>query len=378
MGYFTLVVFMLIWLGIALAARRRRFSNVIAIGGGFIGSFFATGFVTYSLVSAGIFHFSAENNSGSANTTSNTSTRPGVMGRVDNATALVGEWSCKSDNGRITRERYSSDGLFSWRMDANRNGDAPVDRAITKIDGNYQLSANKLIFSLTRLRLEFAPEDAVYAQSLSSAGGNFVLVGAREIETQQEGSGGSAIIAIDGDNMQFRTISHIHNGVESSRDGPPDVCFRIGLSRPAAPTAPTPSMTKAASVPRQEPEPVANVVPASPAAPTSTLDEADAAATTVRAFYAALGRGDGEAASSFVIPEKRGAGHFAPESISRFYGSLIEPLQLTDLRPQGPGEYLVGYQFRASSRWCRGRAVVRVTQREGLILIEKIHPLDGC
>jgi hypothetical protein len=117
---------------------------------------------------------------------------------------------------------------------------------------------------------------------------------------------------------------------------------------------------------------------ASPAAPTSTVDEADAGATTVRAFYAALGRGDGEAASNFVIPEKRGAGPFAPDSISRFYGSLIEPLKLTDLKPQKPGEYLVGYQFRASSRRCQGRAIVTMTQREGLSLIDKIHPLDGC
>lgn len=117
---------------------------------------------------------------------------------------------------------------------------------------------------------------------------------------------------------------------------------------------------------------------ASPAAPTSTLDEADAGATTVRAFYAALGRGDGEAASNFVIPEKRGAGPFAPDSISRFYGSLIEPLKLTDLTSQKPGEYLVGYQFRASSRRCQGRAIVTMTQREGLSLIAKIHPLDGC
>ena len=117
---------------------------------------------------------------------------------------------------------------------------------------------------------------------------------------------------------------------------------------------------------------------ASPAVPTSTVNEADAGATTVRAFYAALGRGDGEAASTLVIPEKRATGNFAPASISLFYGSLIEPLRLTELRLQGPGEYLVGYQFRASSRRCRGRAVVTMTQREGAILIEKIHLLDGC
>jgi hypothetical protein len=110
----------------------------------------------------------------------------------------------------------------------------------------------------------------------------------------------------------------------------------------------------------------------------STLDEADSAATVVKAFYAALGRADGEAASNLVIPEKRGAGAFAPESIRRFYGSLKEPLQLTDFKSQGAGEFLVGYRFRASNRECLGRAIVTMAQRQRLILIERIHPLDGC
>jgi hypothetical protein len=118
--------------------------------------------------------------------------------------------------------------------------------------------------------------------------------------------------------------------------------------------------------------------PVKSSSPRSTPDEPDTAATTVRAFYAALGRGDGEAASNLMIPEKRGAGPFAPESISRFYGSLIEPLHLVDFNPQGSGVYLVGYQFRASSRQCRGRAVVTTARREGLFLIEKIRPLNGC
>jgi hypothetical protein len=102
------------------------------------------------------------------------------------------------------------------------------------------------------------------------------------------------------------------------------------------------------------------------------------ASTTVRAFYDALSFGSGEMASSLVVPEKRGTGPYAPDSISRFYGPLPEPLRLVELKPQGSAEYLVRYVYGTSTRHCQGRALVTTTQRDGLNLIEKIHPLDGC
>lgn len=131
------------------------------------------------------------------------------------ATALVGEWSCRDDNGRITRERYSSDGTLFWQIEAKPNGEAPMDRATTKLDGTYEVSGNKLSFSMTRMRMEIAPEDVA-------------SVGNSEIDTAMQGSGGSAIISMDGNRMQFRTISHIKNGVESSRDSAPYMCSPVG------------------------------------------------------------------------------------------------------------------------------------------------------
>jgi len=107
-------------------------------------------------------------------------------------------------------------------------------------------------------------------------------------------------------------------------------------------------------------------------------EEAGTAATTVRAFYEALSLGDGEAASAMVVPEKRGSGPYAPDSISRFYGPMPEPLTLTQLTMRAPGEYLVSYQFRLGTRGCHGRAVVVTTVRDGMNLIERIQPLDGC
>jgi len=107
-------------------------------------------------------------------------------------------------------------------------------------------------------------------------------------------------------------------------------------------------------------------------------EEVGTAATTVRAFYDALSFGDGEAASAMVVPEKRASGPYAPDSISRFYGPMPEPLTLTQIKLHGPGEYLVGYKFRMATRSCHGRAIVTTIARDRMNLIERIQPLDGC
>jgi len=106
--------------------------------------------------------------------------------------------------------------------------------------------------------------------------------------------------------------------------------------------------------------------------------EAGTAATTVRGFYYALGQGNGESASEFIVPEKRISGPYAPESISRFYGPLPEPVSLVELNPQGSSEYLVSYTYGTPTRHCQSRAIVTTTQRDGLNLIEQIHELEGC
>ena len=62
------------------------------------------------------------------------------------------------------------------------------------------------------------------------------------------------------------------------------------------------------------------------------------AATTVRAFYYALAAGDGNHAANFVVPEKRAQGPLSPRDMTGFYGNLVEPLKLTDLKPTGKDE----------------------------------------
>lgn len=97
----------------------------------------------------------------------------------------------------------------------------------------------------------------------------------------------------------------------------------------------------------------------------------------VRRFYAALGAGNGAAAASQVIPEKRSRGPFSAAAISRFYGHLPEPLQLTSMTPLG-GAYRVTYRYSAGRSRCNGVAVVRVTNRGGRDLISSIRSLSGC
>ena len=97
----------------------------------------------------------------------------------------------------------------------------------------------------------------------------------------------------------------------------------------------------------------------------------------VRAFYAALGAGNGAAATAHVIPEKRSSGPFSAAAISRFYGRLPEPLRLTSVTPEGSA-YRVTYRYSAGRSHCSGVAIVRVTNRGGRDLIRSIRSLSGC
>ena len=74
------------------------------------------------------------------------------------------------------------------------------------------------------------------------------------------------------------------------------------------------------------------------------------AMTTVRGFYLALGAGDGNAASSFVISQKRSSGPFSAAAITNFYRSLIEPLTILDISAIAADQYRVMYTFVGSDK----------------------------
>lgn len=160
--------------------------------------------------------------------------------------------------------------------------------------------------------------------------------------------------------------------------------------REAEEPQPLPSAGREPTLPRQPGRPAQGstqtTVPSSrvaeraPPAPTLRPGPPQAAASgeqVVRAFYAAVGAGNGAAASSHVIPEKRSRGPFSAGAISRFYGRLPEPLRLTSVTPEGSA-YRVTYRYSAGRSHCSGVAVVRVTNRGGRDLISSIRSLSGC
>ncbi|AZO59685.1 hypothetical protein EJ078_10890 [Mesorhizobium sp. M1A.F.Ca.IN.022.06.1.1] len=121
---------------------------------------------------------------------------------------------------------------------------------------------------------------------------------------------------------------------------------------------------------------LASAVEVSPAE--DITEEYGTAATTVRAFYYALGDGNGDQAAQYVVPEKRNRGPLSATAITAFYGNLEKRLQLVSLDPQPGGRFLARYTFKRKSQTCVGRSVVETVRRKSKNLIYSIRALDGC
>ena len=101
--------------------------------------------------------------------------------------------------------------------------------------------------------------------------------------------------------------------------------------------------------------------------------------TTVQAFYMALGAGNGDEASKFVVPEKRSSEAFSPTALTNFYSRLIFPLTIIDVIATSPNEYRVRYTYVAPTTGrCNGESVVRTTKINGMNLIESIKATGDC
>jgi hypothetical protein len=149
----------------------------------------------------------------------------------------------------------------------------------------------------------------------------------------------------------------------------------------APPSRPTPSR------PRPERTPVARIerAPAPAyAAPPDDRPSGDSPAggssvAAVRAFYAALGDGDGDRAASMVVPEKREEGPLSASALTGFYSSLRSPLRITGLEQIGDNAVGVRYRFVArDGGLCSGSAVVNTTRRDGDTLVQRIRTASGC
>ncbi|PBB22737.1 hypothetical protein CK227_32920 [Mesorhizobium sp. WSM4308] len=102
------------------------------------------------------------------------------------------------------------------------------------------------------------------------------------------------------------------------------------------------------------------------------------AATVVRAFYLALGTGDGKEAARFVVPEKSARGPLSAAALSGFYGGMQAPLKLLGIEAKADDLFFVSYAFRKGATACSGRAEVTTVNEGGKDYIKGIKALDGC
>lgn len=149
-------------------------------------------------------------------------------------------------------------------------------------------------------------------------------------------------------------------------------------------TAPVPAPGPSPEAPRL-PQPAAmQAPPADPAArpapqPFPREPGVPDAEATVRGFYAALSRADGERANAYLIPEKRDAGPFEIDSMNRFYGAMREPLQILGIGRLDANLIRVRYAYEhRSGRRCEGAADVTLRGIGDGYLIERIRALNGC
>jgi hypothetical protein len=97
------------------------------------------------------------------------------------------------------------------------------------------------------------------------------------------------------------------------------------------------------------------------------------------AFYGALSVADGERASALVVPDKRGRGPFNEQSIRKFFGAMLEPLKLREIKMIDDATVMVRYSYRTTSgQICDGRATVRTVKQFARLFIQGIKALDGC
>lgn len=90
---------------------------------------------------------------------------------------------------------------------------------------------------------------------------------------------------------------------------------------------------------------------------------------TVAQFYRALSVGDGHGAAALVTPAKRGVGAFDPANMSRFYGSLRQPLVLRSVRRLDGSRIEARYSYRATVARCEATAIVETERvREGAVI----------
>ena len=138
------------------------------------------------------------------------------------------------------------------------------------------------------------------------------------------------------------------------------------VGEPGAPTPPTKEVGASAAAAEEA------------SAPVPPAGEAEALAT-VRAFYTALGAGDGASAARFVVSAKRRTGPLSAGELTRYYSTFRRPLQVRRVTTVDADTVRVAYDYvLADGRLCRGRSAVNVVRGDGGVLIGNIRAQGPC
>jgi len=151
--------------------------------------------------------------------------------------------------------------------------------------------------------------------------------------------------------------------------------------------APAPAPAPAAEPDREpSPAPAADAEPAAApeareeaAADAAPAADASSGVATVRAFYAALSRGDGASAARLVVPGKRQSGPLSGPALSRYFSSFRRPLRLRSAEAVDANTVRVAYDYvLGDGRLCQGQATVDLVRSGDQGLVSGIRTRGPC
>ncbi|MGC2221959.1 MAG: hypothetical protein WA624_06115, partial [Methylocella sp.] len=254
----------------------------------------------------------------------------------------------------------------------------PAERAASRFHFSYTTTDNSGTLTVTNTYLKFVRQDSALIGTFLQAGAAITANGYLRLPP----SSGEAItgtVTLNEDRLITRMSIPGTAGIST-----PDV-QTLTCSRQREPKGEPPEQGQVAAMPGPlMPQPVAAIGEPKGAeldsdpAPTADSKYARTAVDIIRAFYGALGQGDGVTANSFMSLEKRAAPAYQPDAIGAFYGHMTEPLTLVSVSAVGAGDYEVRYRYRKQSAVCNGHAIVTTQDSGGRTLIARIKPIGNC
>ena len=150
-------------------------------------------------------------------------------------------------------------------------------------------------------------------------------------------------------------------------------------TRPVIDANASPEVAEPGAAPDRQPGVDPRPAAERPAEQAEDGDGSPEALSTVSAFYAALGRGDGASAARLVIPSKRASGPLSAGALTRYYSSFRRPLRIRDATAVDGDTVRVTYDYvLPDGRTCQGRASVDVVGSGEETLVRSIRTQGPC